>query len=30
MTDEELAEFKKAMDEQAEQLREDLAADLGG
>ena len=30
MTDDELAEFKQAMDEQAEQLREDLAEDLGG
>ncbi|MFQ3475821.1 MULTISPECIES: hypothetical protein [Halonotius] len=30
MTDEEIAEFEAAMDEQAEQLREALAEDLGG
>ena len=30
MTDEELAEFKAAMDEQREELHEALAEDLGG
>ena len=30
MTDEELAEFKEAMEEQGEELREALAEDLGG
>lgn len=30
MTDEEIAAFEAAMDEQAEQLREALAEDLGG
>ena len=30
MTDEELEEFQKAMEEQGEELRESLAEDLGG
>lgn len=30
MSDEELTEFQEAMDEQAEDLREALAKDLGG
>jgi hypothetical protein len=30
MTDEEIEEFEEAMDEQAEELREALAEDLGG
>ena len=30
MPDEEIAAFEDAMDRQAEQLREDLAEDLGG
>jgi len=30
VTDEELEEFQKAMEEQGEELRESLAEDLGG
>jgi len=30
MTDEEIAAFEAAINEQADQLREDLAEDLGG
>jgi hypothetical protein len=30
MTDEEIKQFENAMDEQAEELREALARDLGG
>jgi len=30
MTDEEIAAFEAAINEQADQLREDLAGDLGG
>jgi hypothetical protein len=30
LTDEQLAEFKAKMDERSEEIREDLAEDLGG